>query len=494
MKFLDGASEHGRDERGAPTLYGVFAALYTLFVGLSCAVEGLLVREDKRHATCRILFRSVWVAALSIWFRMLHHAIYAKDGKGAPKLVNAAMAFSLVADGGVLLALASCAEGWRIVRRKIAVRGRIRVALLITTYSIAAACIWGWYVSSYKHSTSPSLRETAPGRGLVGLRVVAGVIVGARLLQQSDRFMASKREFYQVLFGLIVGWSAVWPIALIAATVARPADKDMAFEGCLVVGEVLVQMGLVYCCKPRSQLFPFHANVINAAANPTAGLWSAARSGSMDPRFQSVSGGRGANTNAANQYVISDGFEALHVRRLKHVWKHLTERLDAVEDSARELSVAVALADVDDEIPARFPGQPDTPTPLQSRRSTPRTEAAQDRAAALLAETELPRRNKTPPRTPPRDSSPRRPGGPDTPSARRKTRRSPPRTPPPDDDPPPRRTDGRPPRPREDGGSAPVSRRSSDAYSGEPASTEAADPRDEGTVRGEADVEKLAPP
>ena len=52
--------------------------------------------------------------------------------------------------------------------------------------------------------------------------------------------------------------------------------------------------------------------------------------------------------------------------------------------------------------------------------------------------------------------------------------------------------DGRPP--RQDGGSAPVSRRSSDAYRGEPASTEAADPPDEGTVRGDPDVEKLAPP
>ena len=57
-----------------------------------------------------------------------------------------------------------------------------------------------------------------------------------------------------------------------------------------------------------------------------------------------------------------------------------------------------------------------------------------------------------------------------------------------------RRARDRAPRPREDGGSAPVSRRSSDAYSGEPASTEGADPRDEGTVRGEMDVEKLAPP
>ena len=122
--------------------------------------------------------------------------------------------------------------------------------------------------------------------------------------------------------------------------------------------------------------------MVNTAANPTAGLWGAARSGGMsDPRFQSVSGGRGANTNSANQYVIDDGFEALHVRRLKHVWQHLTERLDAVEDSARELASVVELADVDDDPPARFPGQPDTPTPLQSRRSTPRTEAARDRAA-----------------------------------------------------------------------------------------------------------------
>ena len=100
---------------------------------------------------------------------------------------------------------------------------------------------------------------------MVGLRVVAGVIVGARLLQQSDRFLASKREFYQVLFFLIVGWSAVWPVALIAATVARPADKDMAFDGCLVVAEFLVQALLVYCCKPGSPLFPFHANVVTCA-------------------------------------------------------------------------------------------------------------------------------------------------------------------------------------------------------------------------------------
>ena len=98
---------------------------------------------------------------------------------------------------------------------------------------------------------------------MVGLRVVAGAIVAARLLQQSDRFLASKREFYQVLFFLIVGWSSVWPVALIAATVARPADKDMAFDGCLVVAEFLVQALLVYCCKPGSPLFPFHANVVN---------------------------------------------------------------------------------------------------------------------------------------------------------------------------------------------------------------------------------------
>ena len=137
---------------------------------------------------------------------------------------------------------------------RLTVRGRIRVALLITTYSIAAACIWGWYVSTYKHSTSPSLRETAPGaQGLVGLRVVAGVLVGARLLQQSDRFHGIKKGILS---------SAVFPdrrverglaYGIIAATVARPADKDMAFDGCLVVGEVYsCRLGLVYCCKPRA--------------------------------------------------------------------------------------------------------------------------------------------------------------------------------------------------------------------------------------------------
>ena len=46
-------------------------------------------------------------------------------------------------------------------------------------------------------------------------------------------------------------------MALIAATVARPADKDMAFDGCFVVAEFLVQALLVYCCKPGLALVSF---------------------------------------------------------------------------------------------------------------------------------------------------------------------------------------------------------------------------------------------
>lgn len=456
FSFLDGAKEHGRDQRGAPSLYGVLAAIYVLFVGLAGAVEGVLIREDKRHVTCTLLFRSVWVSALAVWLRMLHHAVYTNDGRGAPKLLKAAQSLELVADAGVLLTLALCAEGWRIVRRKIAITGRTRVAVLVVTYVLGAACAYAWYLSANDRATSPALRETPSGYALVVLRVVAGGIVALRLRQQQDRFLTSNRDFYGALYFLLGAWTSTWPLAFGAAAIAKPADRCLAFDGVLGMASLLIQIGLVYCFKPGTLCFPFHANVVNASSAARTPWSSRTSSGSSDPRFAGLSGGRGANTNSAKQYVIDDGFEALHVRRLKHVWKNVSGRLDAVEDSARALAAAVALVDTGDARRA----QPD---------ATPRG---------------------TPPRTPPRNDSPRRPGDPDTPSssARRKTvelpalpgstarragadaparkprERSPPRNPPPEDD----------------------------AYSGAPVPTEGADPRDD--LRGEADVDSAAPP
>ena len=96
------ASEHGATSR-AHVLYGVFAALYALFVGLSCAVEGSSRKRRQKARDVVALYSGASGSHAVDLVRMLHHAIYAKDGKGAPKLVNAAMALSLVADGGVLL-------------------------------------------------------------------------------------------------------------------------------------------------------------------------------------------------------------------------------------------------------------------------------------------------------------------------------------------------------------------------------------------------------
>ena len=147
----------------------------------------------------------------------------------------------------------------------------------------------------------------------------------------------------------------------------------------------------------------------------------------------------------------------------------------------------MALADVDDEIQRSFRASPTRPpitvasfyTADRGRADRPRRSSPRRSCRGVIRR----RRGLH------RDGALR--GGRAARTRRPRAGRSapPPRTPPPDDDPPPLATDRRSAASRARTAAAPpVSRRSSDAYRGEPASTEAADPRDEGTVRGERDV------
>jgi len=95
--------------------------------------------------------------------------------------------------------------------------------------------------------------------------------------------------------------------------------------------------------------------VTNAASASLALKWRAGASKGPPSKtddgrsLSSVSGGRGRGVNSRGQYVIDDGFEALHIQRLKHIHRALESRLDALHTISRELNDALKVVDLDEE-------------------------------------------------------------------------------------------------------------------------------------------------
>ena len=284
---------------------------------------------------------------------------------------------------------------------------------------------------------------------------------GSRLLS-NPAILASKGNF--------INW---WPHNRMGCGLAYcidsrdrgcPADKDMAFGGASSSSSCRL-----YSCTAASRA-PFFCSRKLLMRLRTPRRASGARPALGDPRFQSVSGG-GANTNAAN---------------------HTSSRLRGVARAPPEARLAAfdRTARCGRDSARSFQWLWRWPTSMMryqlgfraSRHAHhySRVVFTADRGRAGPGRG-APRRDgaarRTPPRTPPRDSSPRRPRpghavrAPEglaaathlltTPAAAVGRRRLP-----------------RPARRRQRARLAPVV----GARGGEPASTEAADPRDEGTV------------
>jgi len=340
LKFRNGGpdelDEFSYDEAGLVISYALLFGAYSLTLVFAVGMMGLLLARDKFHQTARLLFWCVVFGWVATFLALLHYGVFGGDGRGLPKALRASKFIYLCADCVMLLLLALCAKGWNIVRRKLALWTRVSVCVFLCTYACATIAAFTWHVYDFDPAISVYVYDSPPGHLLIAMRCAGGAWLSLDALSQRAHFK-TKVGFYW-WFSVIGGlWTASVPFVVFVAALAPDTERlkvTMALEPGLALA---VQGALCFLFLPLKQWnphFPFHSNVTNAAASSLSIKWARdkrPKASDDDGRpLASVSGGRGRGVNDKGQYVIEDGFEALHVQRLKHIHRALESRLDAL--------------------------------------------------------------------------------------------------------------------------------------------------------------------
>ena len=109
----------------------------TLLAAGSLFIRRMLVVKRKLHLTARILNEAVAFEWLSVLLRTAYYAEYAKSGRAPKALDTMSRLFHGVADVEMVLLLIFLGKGWTVVRRKLSVHGRVKLAVFGTTSAIA---------------------------------------------------------------------------------------------------------------------------------------------------------------------------------------------------------------------------------------------------------------------------------------------------------------------------------------------------------------------
>ena len=189
------------------------------------------------------------------------------------------------------------------------------------------------------------------------MRCAAGAWLGLDALAQRQHFKTKARFYWY--FSVVAGlWTASVPLVAFVAALVEDTERFKVTASLEPILALAVQAALCFLFTPlrANPCFPFHSNVTNAAASSLSVKWARDKrppsKGATNAEGQpmtSVSGGRGRGVNAKGQYVIDDGFEALHIQRLKHIHRALESRLDALHTISRDLNDALKVVDLHDE-------------------------------------------------------------------------------------------------------------------------------------------------
>ena len=100
----------------------------------------------KYHHTARMIVWSCCLSLGSVMFALIHYAQYASDGRGAYSMLVGSRVLFVLSDVLMVLLLISLAKGWTIVRSKVSIMGRVKIAIYIMTYLAASiACLITFY-------------------------------------------------------------------------------------------------------------------------------------------------------------------------------------------------------------------------------------------------------------------------------------------------------------------------------------------------------------
>ena len=141
------------DETGIYSATIAFFVLQSLLMVASLLVATALKNRRKLHMTVKILVFSIALQLLGLLLNLLYYSEYSKNGAANQSVLAAGAVLIASSDTCMVALLILLAKGWTIVRRKISVPGRIKIAVFLTVYFMAAVTVVAWRFNTLNSAT-----------------------------------------------------------------------------------------------------------------------------------------------------------------------------------------------------------------------------------------------------------------------------------------------------------------------------------------------------
>lgn len=318
----------------------------TLLWGFALWVRSKLVAKRRYHHTARLLLCSIALAWLGLVLGMAYYGTVAWQGYGDAGALTGGRILFRLADALLVLLLVLLAKGWTIVRPKISVGGRVKLAVFGTLYGFASLVGAVWHDGFADPHAALYFYDSDAGLLLLLLRLGACAWFKYAAWTTKRQF-PEKVPFYSVFNKVAFAWLLSTPMAALLALSAPLYERDKAVFVMERVFFFLAQLVLAVLYNPDGPLrrsFPFHTTA--HLGKDKAATRAVARNGTLqtvDNRTglaASVTGLPGTRS-AEGKVVVLDGFEQEQVRRLRQLQAHVDNRLKALQGYTRALGGAL---------------------------------------------------------------------------------------------------------------------------------------------------------
>ena len=258
-KFSD--KHFSADEIGVMETMITFVCLQTLLIGYFLYVRKLLKSIHKNHHTVKMLGASIFLAWFAHGVILIHYIWFAYDGMGWVGFIYVGRLIQGASETVFLLLLILLGKGWTICCRKISARGRVKIAVFGTVYSITWLAIPTYYYLYGDSASTLHFYQSAYGYILLTLRLFGlGWFLNACTI--TVKKYNAKVHFYHKFMMAMALWFLGLPIMSIAASAITPWTRFLIINALDWTFLFVFQSVLCYMYNPEGKLnknFPFHA-------------------------------------------------------------------------------------------------------------------------------------------------------------------------------------------------------------------------------------------
>ncbi|GMI03728.1 hypothetical protein TrVE_jg3595 [Triparma verrucosa] len=340
-------SKHfGADEMGIFGMtIGFFLTQIFVLIGFSL-VRIALINRRKFHFTVKIFGWALVLQFMSLLMVLCYYSNYSTQGMADENLNIAAGIFSALAETVMVLLLISLAKGWTVVRRKISIAGRIKMALFATLYLMASLTVVVW-----RHMTKDSALQlyyfdSSAGWVYIGSRVTAFVWF-LRCCRTTRKQFRKKLGFYTKFMFFFGTWFLLNPFIIVFCNYIGDWLRFKIVYCFMLITMMSGQIAMLLMYNPTHQYnksFPFHAMtsamMMNKGGQPR-GISGGARGENVGPSSMGSDTLRRSSgeprSGEGGKIVVSNPFERQHVAELRDLDRFIGDTLEALRHQQNDL-------------------------------------------------------------------------------------------------------------------------------------------------------------